>query len=68
MPLSQILCNADNPSDCDFMNGLFNYVNDRYGFVFGECGAIKGVPGCARGDNYVSSDYLPYHAYCARQV
>ena len=43
-------------------------MNDRYGFVFGECGAIKGVPGCARGDNYVSSDFLPYHAYCARQV
>ena len=64
MPLSQILCNADNPSDCDVMNGLFNYMNDWSG----ECGAIKGEHFCASGSDYVSGVNGTLYAYCARQV
>ena len=65
-PLSQILCDASDPSDCDVMNGLFNYLTDWNGF--GECGAIKGEHWCAHGVDYVSGDDGTFYAYCARQV
>ena len=64
-PLSEILCNNDDPSDCDVMDGLFNYMNAWTG---GECGAIKGERWCASGENYVSGDGGIFYAYCARQV
>jgi len=60
-PVSQLVCNHDEPTRCAPLEGVFAY---QYNRSKGECGRV-GSSYCANGNEYVSTVSTQFYALCA---